>query len=259
MLPSTERFSDRVDNYVRYRPSYPTALIDVLRERALSGPAPRTDSAIADIGSGTGIFTTLLLPLAARVYAVEPNAEMRAAAEQRLSGASGFVSVAATAEATTLPDASVDLVTAAQAFHWFDPIACRREFARILKPGGRIALIWNQRIVGGTPFLADYEKLLFQHIAEHRKTRQSDFSPAHIAAFFEPARFETIEAPNEQHFDLPGLIGRTLSSSYAPNPGQPGHDVFVAELQRIFQQHARDDRVTLRYQTRLYLGVPHHA
>lgn len=256
MLSSTERFTDRVGNYVRYRPTYPAALIDTLRQRAAL--SPEAGSAIADIGSGTGIFTALLLPLASRVYAVEPNAAMRSAAEQNFRGQSGFVSIAATAEATTLPAASVDLATAAQAFHWFDPAACRREFARILKPGGHIALIWNQRVNGGTPFLEDYEKLHVQHLAEYQKTRHSNVTESRIAAFFAPNPFEIIDAPNEQHFDLPGLIGRTLSSSYAPNPGQPGHDAFVTELQRIFQQHACDGQVTLRYQTRLYLGKPAH-
>lgn len=253
MLSSTQRFSDRVDNYVLYRPTYPVELIDTLRQRAALSPS--AGSVIADTGSGTGIFTTLLLPLAARVYAVEPNDAMRAAAEQQLGNTPGFTSIAATAEATTLPDASVNLVTAAQAFHWFDPAACRREFARILKPGGLIALIWNKRIPDGSPFLEDYEKLLRQHASDYQKTRHSTkITDAHIAAFFAPSSFETIEASNNQHFDLQGLVGRSLSSSYAPNPGQPGHEVFINELHRIFQQHARNGQVILRYQTQLYLG-----
>jgi ubiquinone/menaquinone biosynthesis C-methylase UbiE len=213
MSDPTQRFSDRAETYVQYRPSYPPALIARIAERAhLNG-----DSTLADIGSGTGILTALLLPVVKRVYAVEPNAAMRGAAEAALGGDSRFTSVAAPAEATTLETASIDLITVAQAFHWFDQRACRREFARILRPAGMVGLIWNER--------------------------QSDATP-----------FEKIEARNDQAFDLPGVVGRALSTSYVPNVGQPGHEEFVTELKRIFQQHARHGQVIFGHVTRLYLG-----
>jgi SAM-dependent methyltransferase len=250
MNNSTQRFSDRVGNYVRYRPSYPTSLIATLKDRARLTP----QSPVADIGSGTGILTALLLPLAGRVDAVEPNAAMRAEAEARFRNEPNFRSIAAPAEATSLESASVDLITAGQAFHWFDARACRIEFARILKPGGHVALIWNERLTDATPFLADYEFLLRTLAREYDQLKQSRIDEAAIRDFFQPAPLEKIEFPNEQIFDLPGLIGRSLSSSYVPNAGQPGHARFLAELRRIFSAHARDGQVSLLYQTRLYLG-----
>ncbi|AHF91035.1 methylase involved in ubiquinone/menaquinone biosynthesis [Opitutaceae bacterium TAV1] len=264
---STRRFTDRVANYVRYRPAYPAALLETLRERARLTPA----SVVADVGSGTGILAALLLPLVRRVYAVEPNDAMRAAAEAWLGsghgagnaagtangtrGAGEFVSVAATAEATTLPEASVDLVTAGQAFHWFDHAAARREFARILRPGGHVALVWNERETDTTPFLRSYEALLQQHARDYGRVKHTNVDETAIAAFFAPERHECIETANEQRFDLDGLVGRSLSSSYAPNPGQPGHEAFVAALRNLFAAHAEaDGRVSFRYRTRLYFG-----
>lgn len=250
MADSTQLFSDRVENYVRYRPGYPPALVASLQQRA------RLDrqSAVADIGSGTGIFTALLLPVARRVYAVEPNPEMRAAAEAQFEAAPGFVSVAAPAEATTLPAAAVNLVTVAQAFHWFDHRACRREFNRILQPGGKVALIWNERQTGATPFLADYEQLLKTRVPRYDQKQHSRIGETAIREFFAPDGFEKIEAPNNQHFDLSALHGRALSSSYIPNVGQPGHAAFVADLERLFHRHAQHGTISFTYVTRLYLG-----
>ena len=250
MLKPTERFSDRVENYVRYRPGYPPALLEILRTRARL----TAQSNVADIGSGTGIFTALLLPLSGRVFAVEPNAAMRLAAEQRFHRVPNFTSVAASAEATTLPDHSVDLITAAQAFHWFDPPTARREFVRILRPDGQLALIWNERETDTTPFLIGYEELLQTHATDYQRIKQKQTDGARIAAFFASSAFERFTEPSEQRLDLTGLIGRALSSSYAPNPGHPGHEKFLRELTRIFHAHAEQDTVAFRYQTRLYLG-----
>ena len=250
MNDATKRFSDRVENYVRYRPSYPPALITSLQARANLTPA----STVADLGSGTGILTALLLAAAGRVYAVEPNAAMRSAAEAQLGRDPGFTSVAATAEATRLGDASVDLITVAQAFHWFDRPACRREFFRILRPAGHVALIWNERQTDASPFLADYERLLQTQATGYDQATHSRIDEVAIRELFWLAPIERIETPNDQSFDLAGLVGRTLSSSYTPNPGQPGHAAFQAGLEQIFHRHAQAGRVTFRYVTRLYLG-----
>jgi SAM-dependent methyltransferase len=250
MSDPTQRFSDRVENYVRYRPSYPPELVRCLRDRA----GLDRNCSVADIGSGTGILTTLLLPVAGRVYAVEPNAAMRTAAEHALRSHSGFTSVTGTAESTTLAPASVDLVTAGQAFHWFDPRASRAEFARILKPGGRVALIWNERLTTATPFLTAYDRLLRTLSDDYNQVNHTRIDAAAIGGFFAPSAFDEFTFPNEQHFDWPGLIGRALSSSYVPNAGQPGHDAFMAELKRIFDEHAAGDRIAFQYATRLYLG-----
>lgn len=248
----TQRFSDRVENYVRYRPTYPADLIQCLQERAGLG----SRSVVADIGSGTGILTALLLPLAQDVHAIEPNAAMRSAAEAQLNGRRGFHSGDGTAESTGLVAGSVDLVTAAQAFHWFDVARARREFVRILKPGGAVALIWNERLTDTTPFLKAYERLLESSAqSDYAQVNHTQIDAAAIGRFFSPAKFETHSFPNEQVFDLTGLNGRALSSSYVPNSGQPGHEEFMAGLKHIFEQHAENGQVAFHYRTQLYLGA----
>lgn len=152
----TERFSNRAEDYVRYRPGYPRAILPPLREDC--GLAP--ESRIADVGSGTGLLGRVFLDDGETVYGVEPNAEMRAAGERSLRGYPRFHSVAASAEATSLAEASVDFIVAGQAFHWFDAQAARREFARILRPGGWVAVLWNERRTDATGFLRAYEALL---------------------------------------------------------------------------------------------------
>ncbi len=250
MPDPTQRFSDRVENYVKYRPSYPAALIDCLRQHAgLSGA-----SAVADIGSGTGIFTALLLPAAGQVFAIEPNAAMRAAAERDLGARPGFVSVDGTAEATALPARSVDLITAAQAFHWFRIPECRAEFSRILRPGGRVALIWNERLTDTTPFSIAYEDLLKTAATNYDQVDHRRIDHAAMTRFFAPHGHEEHTFPNAQTFDRAGLMGRALSSSYIPNVGQPGHREFFAKLEQIFRDHATNGQVAFQYVTRVYLG-----
>lgn len=247
---STQRFSDRVETYVKYRPSYPAAMLTELVVRA----GVNQQTSIADIGSGTGILTSLLLPLVGQVYAVEPNTEMRAAADHILSHQTGYRSVEGTAEATTLPDASIDLITAAQAFHWFDMGKTRAEFVRILKPEGQVALIWNERLTDTTPFLAAYEHLLKTDSIDYDQVDHSRIDRTAIGQFFSPGSFKETTFHNVQHFDYPGLDGRALSSSYVPNQDHPGHPRFFEKLNRIFEAHAQNGEVTFEYITRLYLG-----
>lgn len=246
----TRRFSDRVTDYARHRPGYPADLIATLCARSQLNAA----AVVADIGSGTGIFTALLLPHAGTVFAIEPNAPMRAYAESSLGHDPHFRSLGAPAEATTLPDHSVDLITVAQAFHWFEPLATRREFARILKPDGHVALIWNERLTATTPFLRAYENLLKSAATDYARVNHLNIDHAALASFFAPATFATFTFANAQQFDRAGLIGRALSSSYVPNAGQPGHDAFIAGLNRIYDTHANDNRVTFDYACKLHLG-----
>lgn len=250
MSDPTRRFSDRAEAYAQYRPSYPPALVAKLAGRARL----TANSTVADVGAGTGIFTALLLPLAGRVYAVEPNAAMRAAAEEQFRGNPRFTSVAAPAEATTLPDASVDLVTVAQAFHWFDHQAFRRECVRILRPNGQVGLVWNERLAASSPFMADYERLLKTKARNYDQVKHSLVDEVVIRAFFHPGTFEEIARPNPQSFDLPGIIGRAASSSYVPNVGQAGHQEFMADLTILFQRHAQNGRLVINHSTRLFLG-----
>src|SRR4051794_14847949 len=156
MTHVTERFSNRVENYIRFRPSYPQAVIEVLRRNC---QLTKT-AAIADIGSGTGILAEMFLRNGNLVYGVEPNRQMREAGERSLRGYERFQSIDATAEETRLPSMSVDFVIAGQAFHWFDQGQAQREFKRILKPEGWVALVWNERREDSTPFAKEYERLL---------------------------------------------------------------------------------------------------
>jgi SAM-dependent methyltransferase len=246
---ATTRFSGRVENYVRYRPSYPA---DALR--ALETECGLTSRhTIADVASGTGIWTRMLLEKGNRVFAVEPNPDMRRAGEQLLSAFPNLVSTAGTAEATTLPDASVDFVTAAQAAHWFERGAARQEFVRILKPGGWLVLLWNERRIDGAPFLRAYEELLLTHGTDYEDVRHERSTDA-VNEFFDPAPYAERGFVLQQEFDYAGLEGRLLSSSYAPALGHPKHAPMLGELRRIFDENSSAGHVVLEYTTRVYFG-----
>jgi len=246
---ATSRFSDRVENYVRYRPGYPPEALQALRDDC----GLRPFHVVADLASGTGIWTRLLLENGNAVFGVEPNTEMREAAERLLAPFPKFTSVVGKAEATTLPDASMDFVTAAQAAHWFDREASRKEFARILKPGGWLVLLWNERLTDATPFLRDYEQLLLTYGTDYQDIRHERTTDA-VNEFFDPQPYRERVFPMRQEFDYAGLEGRLLSSSYAPGPEHPQHAPMLHELRRIFDTHAMAGRVTCDYKTRVYFG-----
>jgi SAM-dependent methyltransferase len=247
---ATRRFSDRVDNYVRCRPRYPEAVLGVLeRECGLTAA-----SVIADVGSGTGILAELFLKRGCQVIGVEPNREMREAGDRQLAGFPGFSSVDATAEATTLPDASVGFVTAGQAFHWFDRARTRAEFARILVPRGTVVLVWNKRRRSGTPFLEAYEGMLRRFSVDYAEVDHDRVTTDVIAEFFRPFSFTEHSMPNHQVLDLVALRGRLESSSYAPPPGHPNHAPMLAELDRLFAAHSADGAIALESDTVLYHG-----
>lgn len=246
---AADRFTERVEDYRRYRPGYPVELIGwIHRETGLDARAR-----VADIGSGTGISSALFLKAGHPVAGVEPNAAMRRAAELWLAGFPGFRSVDGRAQATTLPSAEVDLIVAAQAFHWFDTAETRAEFSRILKPGGWIALIWNERITSATPFLRDYENLLLRFGTDYSEVRHENTGADSLGRFFIGERKETA-FPNRQELDFEGLRGRLLSCSYVPLAGHPDHEPMIAELRRVFDRHQTAGRVAFDYVTRVYLG-----
>jgi SAM-dependent methyltransferase len=250
----TARFSDRVENYVRYRPGYPREVLDLLRDEC----GLRPSHVVADIASGTGVFTRLLLENGNSVFAVEPNTAMREMGIQQLEsigspGSNRLVSVAGTAEETTLRSASVDFVTAAQAAHWFDLPRARAEFVRILRPGGWCVLIWNERETTTTPFLREYEQLLLTYGTDYKEVRH-ERTTAVIHEFFAPALSEERVFSLCQQFDYEGLSGRLLSSSYAPLEGHPSYAPMMQELRRIFRAHARDNTVDFEYKTRVFYG-----
>jgi SAM-dependent methyltransferase len=250
MIEPKERFSDRVDDYVRYRPSYPPALVATLeREHGLAPPAT-----VADVGAGTGISSRLLLDAGFEVFAVEPNEPMRRAAERDGASYPLFHSISGSAEATTLAPSSVDAVLAAQAFHWFDRARAKLEMRRILRGPRLVVLIWNERRVRGA-FLEAYERLLVETGVDYLRVRHQDAaSPQIVGAFYDRApRVHVFE--NVQRFDRDGLVGRARSSSYVPKPGQAGHDAFFDALGALFDAHAEDGRVAFEYDTRMYVGA----
>jgi len=245
---ATQRFSSRVNDYVRFRPGYPREIIEVLKKEC--GLTP--DTVIADIASGTGIFTRMLLENGNRVFGVEPNDEMRRAGECFLADCPRFTSTAGTAEATALPDHSVDFVTAAQAAHWFDRENARREFIRILKPGGWLVLVWNDRRMHATEFQREYEHLLRTYGTDYEDVRHAGKTLA-IHSFF-PQSFQTRVFEYKQTFDYAGLEGRLLSSSYTPQKDHPQYNPMLHQLRRIFDRHQLNGRVSFDYDTRVYYG-----
>lgn len=251
-VESTKRFSDRVEDYVRYRPGYPPEVLELLRLECGLRPA----HVIADIASGTGAFTRLLLENGNLVFAVEPNTAMREAGTQLLRSFDKLTALDGTAEETMLPSSSVDFVTAAQAAHWFDRAPARAEFVRILKPGGWCVLLWNERCTTETPFLRDYEQLLLTYGTDYKEVRH-ERTTATISEFFSPAKYQERIFELRQQFDFEGAAGRLLSSSYAPRAGQPNHEPMMAELQRIFDAHARKGVVEFEYNTRVFYGRLH--
>jgi len=246
---ATIRFSDRVENYVRYRPGYPSEVLNTLKAEC----GLNSKNVVADVASGTGIWTRLLLENGNRVYGVEPNSEMRVAGEKFLALFPGFTSVAGTAEATTIPERSVDFVTSAQAAHWFNRTQARQEFARILKSDGWLALIWNERLTDSTPFLRDYENLLLTYGTDYQDVRH-EHTTDQVNEFFDPLPFHERQFANSQNFDYAGLEGRLLSSSYAPSAEHPKHEPMLSALRGIFKAHAVDGTVAFEYVTRLYFG-----
>src|SRR5215469_14257878 len=245
----TLRFSSRVENYIRYRPGYPSEVLDTLKSECGLAPA----SVVADIACGTGIFTKMLLENGNVVFGVEPNREMREAAERLLAGYPEFKSISGTAEATNLPDGSVDFATAAQAAHWFDLPKARREFARILKPGGWAVLIWNERSTGTTPFLRAYEELLLAHGTDYAQVRH-EHTTDKIGDFFLSSPFQPREFDMRQEFGYEDLEGRLLSSSYAPVQGHPNYEPMLKELRRLFEEFKKDGRVSMDYRTKMFYG-----
>jgi SAM-dependent methyltransferase len=250
MSDSTRRFSSRVDNYVKYRPPYPPEVVALLAAKC--GLTPNT--LVADIGAGTGLLAELFLKGGYRVFGVEPNREMREAGERLLADYPQYTGIDGTAEATTLGDHSADIITAGQAFHWFDRTKARAEFARILRPGGWVALVWNERRVDSTLFLQAYEQLLRSYSSEYETLNHRQIDQATIAAFFEPGTFALQSFVNTQIFDFEGVKGRLLSSSYTPEPGQPTYQPMLDELAAIFQQYQVDDAVAFEYDTKVYYG-----
>ena len=245
-----QRFSNRVADYVRYRPGYPPATLDLLRAECSLRPG----NVIADIGSGTGLLSELFLKNGNRVYGVEPNAEMRRAGEEYLASYDGFSSIEGSAESTTLGASSIDFVTAGQAFHWFEPNGARSEFLRILKPAGWVVIAWNDRRMEEKRLTREYEELLERFGIDYKRVKDAYPEVHHIRSFSGGDHFQSRDLPNEQVLDWDGLRGRLRSSSFAPTEGHANYAPMMVELDHIFRAHQRDGYVRMEYFTRLYFG-----
>lgn len=249
VLDPTRRFSSRVQNYLKYRPGYPPAIVALLESEC----GLRSQSIIAEPGSGTGLLTELFLKNGNPVVGIEPNAEMRLAGQRALASYPRFSSIDATAEATTLPDQSVDFIVAGQAFHWFDRQSVQTEFRRILKPAGWVILIWNGFRIESSPLMADYHDLALRYGTDYQEVnRELDHSD--LASFFVHDTCKLAHFPFQQTFDYQGLEGRLLSSSFVPEPKDSNYGPMMRDLRAIFDAHQKDGKIVFEYETEVYYG-----
>ena len=248
-MDSTKRFSNRVEDYVRYRPHYPAEIIGFLQDNY----DLTIHKLIADVGAGTGISTELFLDAGYRTVAVEPNTEMREKAIELLDPYPGFTTTDGTAENTGLLTASIDAIIAGQAFHWFKAKETRKEFKRILKPAGLVVLIWNERKTESA-FEKEYDQLIIKHGQDYVKVDHRNIDTEHIEAFYAPEPCKLQVFPNKQVFDFEGLAGRLLSSSYMPTKDEPDYEPMINDLQQLFNRYQHQDLITINYDTKVYVG-----
>jgi len=249
---SKERFSSRVDAYARYRPSYPQAVVDSLMRKFPSVSA--SSLSVADVGSGTGIFARLLLDNGLTVYGIEPNTSMRKRAEETLSSYRGFWSVGGEATHTALPDHSVDVVTAAQAFHWFAVPGAVREFSRVLKYSGLVLLVWNDRRTSVDKFHEEYEALLLRYCPEYADVNHRNVTLQSICDLFVGWKISIEHFENDQHVSFAGLKGRLDSSSYCPAPDHSDYRPLMDGLFDLFNRFNRNGEIVLRQDCTVYFA-----
>jgi len=244
----TKRFSNRVEDYVKYRPGYPNEVINFLKEELGFDQSWK----VADIGSGTGILSKLFLENGNIVFCVEPNNEMRSAGEKYLKEYFNVTSLNGTAESIPLQNNFVDFITAGQAFHWFDVGKSKQEFDRILKPGGWVVLIWNERLTNTDDFAREYEKLLLDYSVDYKMVDHRNINEKILKQFF--SSFELKVFPNRQEFDYDGVKGRLLSSSYVPKEDHPNFTSMIKKLKEIFDEFQANGKIIMKYETQLYYG-----
>lgn len=244
-MDSKTRFSDRVENYRKYRPSYPTQVINILKSK-LELSSQHT---IADVGAGTGISSRLFLENGNTVFGIEPNKAMLDAAIIDLDNYDGFYPINCPAEQIELPDDRVDFVVVGQALHWFDIEKVRMEFARILKPNGHIVILYNSW-KQSSAFNQEYESLLFKYSADYKSVNHKKKEETILDELF-LSEFETIKINNVQVFDYEGIRGRLLSSSYVPTSDHPNYEPLLKELRTKFDKHQVDGKINFEYDTEI--------
>jgi ubiquinone/menaquinone biosynthesis C-methylase UbiE len=246
----TTRFTNTVEHYQKHRPSYPDAVLKLLAQYVV----PTSHTACADIGSGTGILSELLLATGYTVYGIEPNTAMRQAAGNKLAAYKNFHSIAGSAEQTHLPNQSIALITAAQAFHWFDINNTKTEFKRILQPQGKVALIWNLRDKQASNFMQAYENLWLKYGENYQKVAAEYFPFESLNKFFATDTMQVSFFPSSQQYDLEGLKGRILSASYCPKKDTKNFDLLMQAGAKLFAEEQQQGQITMHYQTVIYLG-----
>lgn len=247
---SKERFGNRVESYVKYRPGYPDAIIKMLQKEY----AFTNEKVVADIGAGTGISAELFLRFGYTVSAVEPNEPMRKKSEELLKKYPGFTAIDGSAEHTNLPGNSIDMIVAGQAFHWFDTTESKKEFYRILKPSGMLILIWNERKTS-SEFEQLYDQLIVKHASDYVQVDHRNVDTVSINQFFHPAACRLHTFDNEQVFDFDGVRGRLLSSSYMPQEDDPGYPAMLEDLRSLFDRFQKNGQIRIEYDTKVYSGI----
>lgn len=245
---SIRRFTQRAYFYSKYRPGYPGKMIGLLEWETGFSP----EAIVADIGSGTGLLTKLFLKNGNKVFAVEPNDRMRSHAEEDLSAFKNFISVKGTAERTTLQKNSVDLITVGQALHWFDQERAFKEFSRILKPRGKLCVVYNEWKRAGR-FMRGYEKVVKRN--QRNRAKVPNLRPKYMARFFNGGKCSRFSLPNEQVVGYSGLLGRFLSASYMPTPAEgESYAKLEKDVRKLFDSYSSGGRVKLRYHTNIFIG-----
>ena len=239
-----KRFSSRVENYIKYRPSYPKEIIKFLTDKKILSK----QSIVADVGSGTGILSELFLKNGNKVFGVEPNSEMRRAAERILEIYPDFISISSSAENTSLMSNSIDLITVGQAFHWFNFEKARTEFKDILKSEGYIVLIWNNRKKTGQGFSSQYEQFITKYGTDYKHVRKRE---QNVDVFF---NYKKEIFHNYQELDFEGLKGRLLSTSYIPLEVNPTYEKMINELLKLFEKNEHNGKIRIEYDTEIYYG-----
>ena len=248
-MDSISRFNNRVENYIKYRPGYPTEIIDFLKKEIGLKPS----DVVADMGSGTGILSELFLINGNEVFGVEPNWEMRHAAEKLLKEYDNFHSVNGKAKDTSLKENSIDLITAGQSFHWFNNEMTRKEFKRILKPDRFTVLIWNNRSENSSEFMKDFDQLLNNLESDYKEVKHENLNDSDFSRFYGTKIYSIDSYVNFQSLDYKGLLGRILSASYAPTEGE-AYTKMINEVKEIFTKHNEKGKIKIEYKTKIYFG-----
>ena len=251
-LDTKNRFSEKVENYVKYRPHYPKKLIEFMEMHDIL----KKDYVIADVGAGTGKFTELLLQSGYTVNAIEPNRPMLKACKEIYGKYSNLKCIEGSSDVTTLADNSVDLITTAQAFHWFEIEDTKTEWERILKPNKYVALIWNSRLKGEktTPFQRQYEEFVKKYGKEYTRMQENFRVQEKIDILFKKNGYLEFHTPYSQTFNFGSLMGRALSSSYMPQPRDKLYPKMVEALKALFENHQVENQVSIEYDTELIYG-----